>query len=140
MHDEEPAMILKRDALGRVTLRREKREALLDAFERSGLRGAQFARVAGINYGTFASWVQDRRHARGEYATKGKAAVVLPAPNGVRLMEAVVAPSAKALPPAVHPVSRPLEVLLPGGAQMFVADSQHAVLAAQLIQALRTPC
>jgi|GEM_PF-2203846 len=30
---------LKRDALGRVTLKREQREALLDEFERSGIKG-----------------------------------------------------------------------------------------------------
>lgn len=31
--------ILRRDALGRVTHTREQREALLDEFERSGLKG-----------------------------------------------------------------------------------------------------
>ncbi len=42
--------IVKRDALGRVTTSRERREALLDEFERSGLKGTQFARVVGVNY------------------------------------------------------------------------------------------
>ena len=60
-----PMTILKRDALGRVTLPRDQWEALIAEFERSGLRGTQFARTVGINYGTFASWMQDRRHARG---------------------------------------------------------------------------
>ena len=68
MDADGPTTILKRDALGRVTLPREQREALIAEFERSGLRAAQFARMAGINYGTFASWMQDRRHARGDYA------------------------------------------------------------------------
>lgn len=138
MHDDEPTMILKRDALGRVTLRREKREALLDEYERSGLKGTQFARVAGINYGTFASWVQDRRHARGDYAAAGnKAAAALPAPKALRLMEAVMTPPAKVLPPTVQPVQQALEVVLPGGAKMLVADAPQVALAAQLINALR---
>ena len=54
--------IVKRDALGRVTTSRERREALLDEFERSGLKGTQFARAVGVNYQTFAAWVQRRRH------------------------------------------------------------------------------
>ena len=81
--------ILKRDALGRVTLPREQREALIAEFERSGLRATQFARMAGINYGTFASWMQDRRHARGDYARsdRGEARVspVSGVPNALGL-------------------------------------------------------
>ena len=68
MDDAEATKILKRDALGRVTLTGEQREALLDEFERSGLKGKPFARLAGVNYPTFASWIQKRRHARGDYA------------------------------------------------------------------------
>jgi hypothetical protein len=37
--------ILKRDAVGRVSYRAEQREAILDEFERSGLKGAAFARM-----------------------------------------------------------------------------------------------
>lgn len=66
MHEAEPTTILKRDALGRVTVTREQRVALLDEFERSGLKGRPFARMAGVNYPTFANWIQKRRHARGE--------------------------------------------------------------------------
>ena len=142
MHDDKAKTILKRDVIGRVTLRREKREALLDEFERSGLKGTQFARMTGINYGTFASWVQDRRHARGEYAARQKKAAALPAPAALRLVEAVVAqappPGASGTSPA-RPVA-PLEVVLPGGVRVFVASTQQAALAVQLIQALRASC
>ena len=34
--------ILKRDVLGRITVTREQREALLDEFERSGQKGVPF--------------------------------------------------------------------------------------------------
>ena len=45
----------------------EPREAILDEFERSGLKGAAFARMTGLQYQTFASWIQRRRHKRGDY-------------------------------------------------------------------------
>jgi ATP-dependent helicase YprA (DUF1998 family) len=35
--------ILKRDAVGRVSYRAEQREAILEEFERSGLKGAALA-------------------------------------------------------------------------------------------------
>ena len=47
MHSN-PTVILKRDALGRIGYTRGQREALLDEFERSGLKGAAFARMIGI--------------------------------------------------------------------------------------------
>ena len=61
MNEAEATKILKRDTLGRVTLTGEQREHLLDEFERSGLKGVPFARLAGVNYPTFASWIQKRR-------------------------------------------------------------------------------
>lgn len=55
MHGDRPSEPLKRDMLGSVTATKEQREALLDDYERSGLKGKPFARVAGLNYQTFAS-------------------------------------------------------------------------------------
>ncbi len=73
-----------------MSYRAEQREAILDEFERSGLKGAAFARMTGLQYQTFASWIQRRRHERGDYQM---AATTLkesrrPVPV-VRLMEAV---------------------------------------------------
>lgn len=42
MDGAERPTILKRDALGRVSMSREQRETLLDEFERSTLKGAPF--------------------------------------------------------------------------------------------------
>ncbi len=53
--------VIKQDARGRVRVPGERREALLDAFQQSGVSGAQFARLAGIKVSTFAAWVS-RRH------------------------------------------------------------------------------
>src|SRR6185369_17312958 len=57
--------ILKTDTKGRVKTPPERREKLLDEFERSGLSGAKFAELAGIKYQTFAAWVARRRKQRG---------------------------------------------------------------------------
>ena len=50
--------ILKTDGLGRVRTPAAQREALLDAFERSGLSGMKFAALHGVKYPSFANWVQ----------------------------------------------------------------------------------
>jgi hypothetical protein len=131
MDGAEANRILKRDALGRVTLPREQREALLDEFERSGLPAAQFARAAGIRYQTFACWVQKRRHARDEYADLSPAA-----PAALRLLEVV---SAQAAEQQCQPGGA-LEVVLPGGAKLLVASTAQVELAAQLLKAFAFPC
>ena len=51
----------KRDTKGRRITPKQRREELLNEYEQSGLTQAAFARRAGVNYPTFASWVQGRR-------------------------------------------------------------------------------
>lgn len=136
MNADEPTAILKRDATGRVSMPKEKREALLDEFERSSLSGAAFARAAGIRYPTFAYWVQQRRHARGEYQAKAP-------PSGLRLVEAMLpgsATSQASVERLVAPQPEGLEILLPGGARVVVVNLSQAGLAAQLLKALAQPC
>ncbi len=137
MDGAEATKILKRDALGRVTLPRERREALLDEFERSGLPATQFARAASVHYQTFASWVQKRRHARDEYADLPPAA-----PAALRLLEVVAAagPEERCAPVAAMPSAAALEVTLPGGAKLLVASTAQVELAAQILKALHTSC
>ena len=142
MDEANQSTILKRDAMGRVFLPPAKREELLDEFERSGLKGAQFARAAGICYQTFASWVQRRRHARGDYQPKPRTGTEQPT-SPLRLVEAIfsTAPASQAASPeTVNPASSVLEVLLAGGARVLVANATQAELAAQLLKALQTPC
>jgi alpha-beta hydrolase superfamily lysophospholipase len=136
MHDGEETDILKRDALGRVTLKREKREALMEQFERSGLKGVAFARLAGINYGTFASWVQHRRHARGEYGSKARTEAVLAAPRQVQLLQVASARE----PSTPTSATAGLDVLLPGGGSLRITDAAQVPLVVSLIQALRASC
>ena len=82
----EAEQLLKVDVAGLVwTPRapRTRREAPLDEFERGGTPAAEFARLVGIKYPTFASWVQQRRRAR---AAGGVGPAVAP----VRWTEALV--------------------------------------------------
>ncbi len=53
----ETSEILRRDKRGRVWLKPKRREALLDEFEKSGMSGAQFARLTGVKYSSFQNWV-----------------------------------------------------------------------------------
>lgn len=59
--DTESVAVLKQDRRGRVLTTPSQRLAFLQQFEKSGLSGPQFARVAGINYQTFASWRQQQK-------------------------------------------------------------------------------
>lgn len=116
---------------------RERREAMLDEFERSGLPATQFAHAAGIQYQTFACWVQKRRHARDEYADQPSAA-----PAALRVLEVVAAavPDARCAPMAAMTPATALEVLLPGKAKLLIASTTQVELAAQLLKALNTSC
>jgi len=119
--------LLKADARGRVRATPERRAAILAEFDRSGVSAAQFARLAGIKYSTFAQWVQ--RHRRRRPARK-------PAGRALRLLEAIVAPNAKSPVRA----DEPLRVHLPGGGQLEVTSPAHVPLVAALLQALAARC
>lgn len=67
--------IIKTDVLGRVHTPKARQEALLDEFEKSGASGQAFAKLIGINYQTFATWVQKRRRARKQYPAVPKTTV-----------------------------------------------------------------
>jgi hypothetical protein len=117
---EEPE-ILKTDVLGRVRMRPEKRELILDEFERSGLSGAKFAERIGVKYPTFASWVQKRRRKRGQYKAKGK--------QELALVEAVVGE------PEPNR-GKALIVELPGGVKVEMRGPKDAPVVAALIREL----
>ncbi|MES2709770.1 MAG: hypothetical protein V4726_24445 [Verrucomicrobiota bacterium] len=123
------ARIFKGDAAGRVSYSAERREAL-DEFERRGMKGAAFAGMAGISYPTFATWIQKRRHARGDYRMRppSVAEVVPRSAPAMRFVEAELTVAAcqvsvPDLPEKRSPASScgagacaPLPVDLPGGA------------------------
>lgn len=118
-------VVLKQDVLGRVKMPKERREQLLDEFERSGLSGQKFAAVVGIKYQTFATWAQKRRRMRGAHpAVKG--------PKQLRWLEAVAEPNVGD--------KSPLVLELASGAKVEIKDVQQAMLAAALLRALAQPC
>ena len=135
--------LLRVDALGRVWTTAERREWLLDEFERSGVAGAEFARIAGIKYSTFATWVQKRRRATGVHPAPGKAGILA----GTRRRAALPGPcfvEARIERSSAGPGSvATLRVELPCGARMEIADGSQASLAAALLRALAAevrPC
>lgn len=121
-------VVLKQDGLGRVQTTAERREQLLDEFERSGLSGKKFAALAGIKYQTFATWAQKRRR-------QPRAAPVKPA-DPVQWLEAVVEQAQN--PDRPNPAVIVLQ--LPGGVRVEVADEKQAALAAIMVRAMAKPC
>ena len=115
--------LMTTDTKGRVRVPVERREALLDEFERSGLSGMKFARLAGVKYPTFALWVQKRRKAR--EAARGEGSTARP----VAFAEAVVERSAGVMIGAAG-----LTIDLPGGARVQVHSPLQLQLAAELLR------
>ena len=116
--------ILKTDVLGRVRMPPQRREAILDEFEKSGLAGAPFAKLIGVNYQTLMSWVQKRRKAHGSYrpppgSTEARA---------VKFVEAVVA--------ATPAEQVGLTIQLPGGAWVRVAGPEQMDLMCRFLARL----
>ena len=67
--EEEPGQIMSQDAQGRVLVSRERRESLLEEYDRSGMSGVKFAQYVGIKYSTLAYWLQSRRRHRAKRVT-----------------------------------------------------------------------
>jgi transposase-like protein len=119
--------LLKTDARGRVRATPERRAAILAEFERSGVSAAQFARLAGINYSTFAQWVQKHRRRQ----ASPRRVVPRPSARGLQLVEAVVASTAG---------GAPLVVQLPGGVRAELAAERQVPLVVALARALEGRC
>lgn len=117
--------LLSADARGRVRVPVERREALLDEFERSGLSGVKFAQLTGIKYQTFAVWVQKRRKAR-----SGRPVVEGPE-RTVTFVEAMVDSGAGLLNEG-----HGLAIELPGGAKMQIKSPTQLQMAAELLRML----
>ena len=114
--------IFKRDARGHIRVPAERREALLDDFEKSGMSGAKFARFVGVAYGTFATWAQRRRKEQETIAAKARP---------LQLVEATVeaeCPEAASLQQTAG-----LLIELPGGSRLRVESPMQLRLAAELL-------
>jgi hypothetical protein len=114
--------ILKQDRKGRVRTPKAKQEAILDEYERSGMRGPEFAQYLGIKYQTFATWVQKRRKGRSGGLVVGKGVV--------SWLEAEVGGEES------RTGKSGLVVELAGGARFSVGDERGAILAATVLRHL----
>lgn len=132
--------ILKRDSLGRVRTPVERRDALLDEFERSGMSGTKFAGFIGVKYQTLASWIQKRRR-EGKRAQARRSGAGQPLPDCALKLQWVEAVVEKETSSAAV---GGLQVHLPGGARMEITDVRQAALAAELLRGLTSqrplPC
>jgi len=123
------AEILKQDNRGRVRVRLERREALLDEFEKSALSGAKFARMVGVKYPTFANWVARRRKERVASSEGGSKASAVVRP--MRLFEAVLEGEPSGTARGV--MADGLVVELPGGSRLVVGSPAQLPMAAELV-------
>jgi hypothetical protein len=127
---------LRTDTRGRVRTPVERREALLEEFERSGISAMAFAKMAGINYATFANWRQKRRKARGlrESVSEDAAAMgkTVETNRPMRLFEAFVEHGSGAGARCAG-----LTIELPAGARLVVESPVQVRLAAELLALLQ---
>lgn len=131
--------LLKVDRRGHVLVKRERREALLDEFERCGVSAAEFAAQIGVKYQTFAHWRQKRKNRRQAMAVQAAApvpaALMAPQPEvGAHWVEAVV--EAGVHGEQVAAIEPALTLALPGGASMELSTPGQMKLAAELLKAL----
>lgn len=124
----EETLILKTDVLGRVSMPADRREAILDTFEQSGMSGQAFARQIGVKYPTFASWIQKRRRMRGEYSQKKLSES---APSQITFVEAQIEK------PPVATLQAALEVQTAEGLKLMIRSPGEIELAAELIRSLK---
>ena len=122
--------IVKRDVLGRAKTSRERRTALLEEFDKSGMSGQKFAAWAGIKYTTFANWLQQRRKQRRSGVE---------ASDGVHWVEAVVTKSFRGKEPAREKAGG-LVVHAPGGLWLEIAEAKQVSLAVQLLREWKREC
>ena len=138
---KEESNVLKTDVLGRVTVAKEKREEMLDIFEQSSMSGAEFARTHGVAVMTFASWVQKRRRARGDYEKEGMR-------RKLRMPKSVKAKKEKASQQKVNLIevevssnttqssASCLEVVLPNATKILLSHESQIPLLKTLIREL----
>lgn len=113
-------VILKADRRGRLRYTKEQKQALVEAYESSGLSGPRFASLHGVNYQTLVSWLKKHRHDDGSHPALSS---LVPAE-----LEAPTQRVGGALP---------LEILLPCGVRLAIHTSSQVGLAATLMRELQ---
>lgn len=123
--------LIKVDCVGRVRTTPEHRAALLVAFESSALAGPEFCKHHGVNYQTFATWLQKHRRATGAYSPNAPS----PSPPLLTLAE-VELPENGSLPGAF---AEAVKIRLPGGASLLLESAKQLPLVTALLRELTAP-
>ena len=127
-----PSAFIKSDCLGRIHVSKEHRKKLLDAFDASGMNGAQFAKHYGIKGTTFASWIQKRRRERNEYpgASAEPPSRLLDSLAEVKLAEPAPVNTPK------HSSASLVTLKFPNGSSLDIGTPEQAKIAAALLNNL----
>jgi len=117
--------IIKCDRQGRLRYSPEHKQALIEAYESSGLSGPKFAELHGVNYQTLVYWLKKRRPA----GAAGQALVAF-------------VPAELEHEQSGRSSAQPVEVLLPDGMRLAIHSTNQVELAALLIRHLQSsrPC
>jgi transposase len=127
--------LLKVDCLGRVHTSGEQREAILEEFDRSGLPATRFAKLHGIKYQTFASWIQKRRRGQGDYPAKKKAQAQVAAHGEATFTLAEVLLQSDSPQPATAS-ENPILIHLPCGVRIELNHGDQLPLLVELLNIL----
>jgi hypothetical protein len=112
-----------------VLVSRERRESLLEEYDRSAMSGVKFAQYVGIKYSTLAYWLQSRKRRREREKLLPKAGTDTEAgkSNG-GWIEAVLENGSRPRLPAGG-----LRIHFAGGAYCQISGAGEAALAAELL-------
>ncbi|MCB1130210.1 MAG: transposase [Verrucomicrobiae bacterium] len=100
----------------------EQKQALVEAYEASGLSCPRFAALHGVNYQTLVSWLKKRRQGATDHP----------------VLRSMV-PAELEGPPPRNAAVTPMEILLPCGVRLAVHTSAQMNMAATLIRELQKP-
>jgi transposase-like protein len=114
--------LIKHDRRGRLRYSDSQKTELLDAYLGSGMSGPQFAMAHGVNYQTFANWLQKRRRDAAPRLLEELGS------GPLALVEVEV--------PQAAPQRKSLEIVLPGGSCLTIRHASQVSLAARLIREL----
>ena len=131
--EEHAGQILSQDVRGRVLVTRERRESLLEEYDRSGMSGVRFAKYIGIKYTTLAYWLKRRRchREREKLLMKAEVGTESGRSSGTWI-EAVVDKNGS---PARGPAGA-LRIYFAGGAYCQINSTAEVALAAELLRGL----
>ena len=125
----EAGEIMSQDSQGRVLVSRERRESLLEEYDRCGMSGVKFAEYVGIKYSTLAYWLQSRRRRRQREKLLMKAGEdTEPGKSNGGWIEAVVENGSPA-----RVATGALRIYFAGGAYCQISSTGEAALAAELL-------